>query len=164
MDGSGKETNTAKLTAPAARIWDAIPPKDRKKLLATAWCSHCREEVKLKDYSGSVKAGNVVLVGTCSECGGAAFRIVEAKPNEEGKPTVSLRNAGPTEAQLDAETKLLYKDSKMYLRKVRELLKDPIQETVKSGEVREIDKLIISQFEKVMALSDRCQNRSPKRR
>jgi len=164
MGKSGKETNAAKFTVPATRIWDDIPTKVRTKLLATAWCGHCREEVKLKDFSGSVKAGNVVLVGTCSECGGAAFRIVEAKPNEEGKPTVSLGNAGLTEAQRDAETKLLSQDAKMFSRKVRELLKDPIQETVKSGEVREIDKLVISQFEKVMAFSDRWENRSPKRR
>ena len=106
----------------------------------------------------------MVVVGTCSECGGAAFRIVEAKPNEEGKPTVSLGNAGLTEAQLDAETKLLSQGTKMFSRKVRELLKDPIQETVKSGEVREIDKLLISQFEKLMAFSHRWDNRSPKKR
>ena len=48
----------------------------------------------------------------------------------------------------------------MFSRKVRELLKNPIQETVKSGEVREIDNLLISQFKKLMAFSHRWQNPS----
>ncbi len=67
-----------KFTAPAARLWARIPVEAQTQLLSNAWCPKCRHEVALADVSGSIKAGQILLVGSCTVCHGKASRTVES--------------------------------------------------------------------------------------
>lgn len=66
-----------KFTAPAARLWSAIPADVRKMLLSNVWCGKCRHEVTITNFSGAVKTGGLLLVGLCSECHGDVARVIE---------------------------------------------------------------------------------------
>lgn len=66
-----------KFTAPAAKLWAAIPADTRKMLLSNVWCGKCRHEVTITNFSGAVKAGDLLLVGLCSECRGDVARVIE---------------------------------------------------------------------------------------
>ena len=66
-----------KFTAPAAKLWDAIPADTRKVLLSNVWCGKCRHAVTITNFSGAVKAGDLLLVGKCSECHEDVARVIE---------------------------------------------------------------------------------------
>ena len=65
------------FTAPAARLWAAIPVDARKRLLVNVWCGKCRHAVTITNFTGAVKAGDLLLVGKCSECHGDVARLIE---------------------------------------------------------------------------------------
>jgi uncharacterized CHY-type Zn-finger protein len=65
------------FTAAAAKQWESIPAETRKMLLSNVWCGQCRHEVTIKNFSGTVKAGSLLLVGSCSECHGDVARLIE---------------------------------------------------------------------------------------
>ncbi len=65
------------FTAPAAKLWNAIPPDTRKLLLANVWCRTCGHAVTLNNFSGAVKSGDLLLVGKCAEYMGDVARLVE---------------------------------------------------------------------------------------
>jgi len=67
-----------KLTAPAAKLWAAIPADTHKILLSNVWCGKCRHEVTITNFTGAVKAGDLLLVGKCSECRGDVARVIES--------------------------------------------------------------------------------------
>jgi uncharacterized CHY-type Zn-finger protein len=66
-----------KFTDPAAKLWATIPADTKKLLLANVWCGKCRHEVTIKNFTGAVKAGDLLLVGLCSECRGDVARLIE---------------------------------------------------------------------------------------
>jgi hypothetical protein len=66
-----------KFTAPAAKLWATIPSHSKKLLLSNVWCGKCRHEVTVTNFSGAVKAGDLLLVGLCSECHGDVARVIE---------------------------------------------------------------------------------------
>ena len=65
------------FTTPAAKLWAAIPTETRKLLISNVWCGKCRREVTITNFSGAVKAGDLLLVGVCSECRSDVARVVE---------------------------------------------------------------------------------------
>ena len=67
------------FTAPAANLWAAIPPVERKLLLSNVWCGTCGHGVTITNFSGAVKAGDLLLVGKCSECHGDVARLIESR-------------------------------------------------------------------------------------
>jgi hypothetical protein len=67
-----------KFTAPAAKLWAAIPADTRKMLLSNVWCGKCRHAVTITNFSGAAKAGDLLLTGSCSECHGDVARLIEA--------------------------------------------------------------------------------------
>lgn len=67
-----------KFTAPAAKLWAAIPSDGKKLLLSNVWCGNCRHAVTITNFSGTVKAGDLLLVGTCAECHGDVARVIES--------------------------------------------------------------------------------------
>ena len=67
-----------KFTAPASKLWAAIRTDTRKMLLSNVWCGKCRHEVTITNFSGAVKAGDLLLVGKCSECHGDVARLIES--------------------------------------------------------------------------------------
>jgi len=66
------------FTAPAVKLYEAIPAEIRKKLLSNVWCVSCRHEVTIINYSGAVRSGDLLLVGKCSECHGDVARMIES--------------------------------------------------------------------------------------
>ena len=67
-----------KFTPPAAKLWSAISAESKLLLLANVWCVSCRHSVTIKNFTGVVKGGALLLVGQCAECQGDVARVVEA--------------------------------------------------------------------------------------
>jgi hypothetical protein len=68
-----------KFTATAAKLWEAIPTTTRKILVSNVWCGKCGHEVAITNFSGSTKAGDLLLVGSCSQCRGDVARLIEVE-------------------------------------------------------------------------------------
>lgn len=66
------------FTPAALQRWESIPVDMRQRLLANVWCAHCRHEVTITNFSGTLKDGNLLLVGKCAECHGDVARVIEA--------------------------------------------------------------------------------------
>lgn len=67
------------FTRLAAKLWATIPTETKKLLLSNVWCGKCRHEVTITNFTGAVKAGDLLLVGLCSECRGDVARVIEMK-------------------------------------------------------------------------------------
>ena len=61
----------------AAKFWVEVPLQFKKKILANVYCSHCGGSVKIVNYSGSIKSGDLLLKGNCANCGHEVARLVE---------------------------------------------------------------------------------------
>ena len=70
-----------KFTDPAVKLWATISSDSKKLLLSNVWCGKCRHEVTITNFSGVVKAGDLLLVGLCSECHGDVASVIEGKEN-----------------------------------------------------------------------------------
>ena len=46
--------------------------------MSNVWCGKCRHSVTILNFSGAVKAGDLLLVGKCSECHDDVARLVES--------------------------------------------------------------------------------------
>lgn len=68
------------FTAPAAGLWSVIPPDTRKLLISKVWCLKCSREVTISNFFGTVRSGNLLLVGRCAECQGDVARTIESDP------------------------------------------------------------------------------------
>ena len=66
------------FTDPAKRLWAAIPAPTRKLLLSNVWCSACHHGVTITNFTGVVKAGDLLLVGKCAESQGDVARVIES--------------------------------------------------------------------------------------
>lgn len=66
-----------KFTDPAAKLWAKVPAHAKKLLLSNVWCVHCGHAVTITNFTGSVKGGDLVLEGLCSECRGDVARLIE---------------------------------------------------------------------------------------
>ncbi len=66
-----------KFTAPAAKLWATIPNHTKRLLLSKVWCGKCRHAVTITNFSGVVKAGDLLLAGLCSECHGDIARLID---------------------------------------------------------------------------------------
>ena len=66
------------FTAPARRRWESIPAHILQRLLANVWCVQCHHEVMITNFSGTIKGGDLLLVGKCAECHGDVARVIEA--------------------------------------------------------------------------------------
>jgi hypothetical protein len=65
------------FTRPARQRWESIPAHIRHRMLANVWCGHCRHEVTIINFSGTIKSGDLLLVGRCAECLGDVARVIE---------------------------------------------------------------------------------------
>jgi len=66
-----------KFTPQAARLWSTLTEESKQILLTHVICSKCRHVVTIKNYSGTVVAGDLLLSGQCAECHGNVARLVE---------------------------------------------------------------------------------------
>lgn len=65
------------FTRSARQRWESIPADIRQHLLANVWCGQCRHEVTITNFSGTIKGGDLLLVGKCAECQGDVARVIE---------------------------------------------------------------------------------------
>jgi hypothetical protein len=65
------------FTDPAAKLWAIITPETKKLLLSNVWCSKCRDETTITNFTGVVKGGDLLLVGLCSICREDVARVIE---------------------------------------------------------------------------------------
>ena len=65
------------FTPPARKQWDSIPADIRQRLLSNVWCGACRHEVTIRNFSGTLKGKDLLLVGKCAECHGDVARLIE---------------------------------------------------------------------------------------
>ena len=65
------------FTKPARQRWESIPTDIRQRLLSNVWCGHCRFETTITNFSGTIKGGDLLLVGKCAECRSDVARVIE---------------------------------------------------------------------------------------
>ena len=65
------------FTHPARQRWDSIPADIRQRLLSNVWCGQCRHETTITNFTGTLKGGNLLLVGQCAECRSDVARVIE---------------------------------------------------------------------------------------
>ena len=65
------------FTKPARERWESIPADIRQRLLSNVWCGHCRHETTITNFNGTIKAGDLLLVGKCAECRSDVARVIE---------------------------------------------------------------------------------------
>lgn len=65
------------FTKPACQRWESIPDDIRQRLLSNVWCGQCRFETTITNFSGTIKGGDLLLVGNCAECHGDVARVIE---------------------------------------------------------------------------------------
>lgn len=65
------------FSPPARQRWESIPADIRERLLANVWCGHCRREVIITNFTGSMKGSDLLLLGKCAVCRGDVARVIE---------------------------------------------------------------------------------------
>jgi hypothetical protein len=65
------------FSKPARQRWESIPADIRQRLLSNVWCGQCRHETTITHFSGTIKGGNLLLVGQCAACHGDLARVIE---------------------------------------------------------------------------------------
>ena len=65
------------FTNPARQRWESIPATVRQRLLSNVWCGQCRHETTITNFNGTIKGGDLLLVGKCVECHSDVARLIE---------------------------------------------------------------------------------------
>ena len=65
------------FTELARKRWESIPADIRQRLLSNVWCCQCRHETTITNFSGTLKGGDLLLVGRCAECRNDVARVIE---------------------------------------------------------------------------------------
>ncbi|WP_374479467.1 DUF1778 domain-containing protein [Zoogloea sp.] len=65
------------FTKPARQRWESLPADIRQRLLSNVWCAHCSHETTITNFTGTLKGGDLLLVGKCAECQGDVARVIE---------------------------------------------------------------------------------------
>lgn len=65
------------FTKSARQRWESIPADIRQRLLSNVWCGQCLHETTITNFSGTIKGGDLLLVGTCAECRSDMARVIE---------------------------------------------------------------------------------------
>ena len=65
------------FTPQAELHWHRLSILIRDRLLKNVYCSHCKGAVEIVDYTGSEQDRNLVLEGSCAQCGNRVVRLVE---------------------------------------------------------------------------------------
>ena len=65
------------FSPPAEKLWAAIPTDAKKQIIANVWCGKCGHAVTIINFSGAVKADDLLLVGKCAECHADVAKLIE---------------------------------------------------------------------------------------
>jgi hypothetical protein len=131
-----------KFTPPAVKLWDAIPVDTRKSILANVWCGKCSHGVTIMNFSGTVKGGDLLLSGSCSECQGPLARLIEVERTAARPSGGAVRgNLKLTVAQALLEVKEVQKEFKAFEKRRTQLSKKWKAESITKQEKAEMDRL-----------------------
>ncbi len=64
------------FTLQAELLWYSVPAQAREAIVKNVFCAKCKAS-EMVDYSGTVKNGDLMLVGACGRCGRKVVRVVE---------------------------------------------------------------------------------------
>jgi len=64
------------LTPLATKLWNAVPAKQRLRILNNVWCVTCMKTTSMGEVVGKVEKGELALKGICTRCGGVVARRV----------------------------------------------------------------------------------------
>jgi hypothetical protein len=140
------------FSARAAKLWDLIPDHARQELLSNAWCGKCRHAVSLVSFSGKIRAGDLLLVGKCSECHGVSTRVVEFQCGNEGDQTGERRThivLGPprlTEAESLVELEHVREELVALTKRIGALTRKSNNGTATRKEEAELNRLFKKEF------------------
>ena len=65
------------LSPQARKIWDALSPPRRVRLLNQVWCVKCMKSTSMGKVTGKVEKGRLTLSGVCTSCGGVVATSVD---------------------------------------------------------------------------------------
>lgn len=65
------------FTTAARRRWDHISTDVRQRLLANVWCGNCGRATTITNFRGTIKNGDLLLLGKCTECRGDVARVID---------------------------------------------------------------------------------------
>jgi hypothetical protein len=65
------------FTPKAAKFWNAIPVEFQQKILEKVFCSKCGVGVRIINYTGAIKDGDLLLRGNCAVCEHEVVRLLE---------------------------------------------------------------------------------------
>ena len=69
--------NDDQFTMRAAMLWGTIPKAARERILKNVLCVKCGGSVEIIKFTGEERDGNLVLKGSCVQCGQQVARVVE---------------------------------------------------------------------------------------
>jgi len=55
------------FTPLARQRWESISADIRQRMLSNVWCGKCRHATVITNFSGTIKSGDLLLVGRCAE-------------------------------------------------------------------------------------------------
>ena len=65
------------FTARAAVLWGTIPREARERILKNVFCANCGGSVEIIKFTVEERDGNLLLTGSCAQCGHKVVRLVE---------------------------------------------------------------------------------------
>ncbi len=65
-------------TTQAKKIWEAIPPEVRLKLLNNVYCVSCSKTTAVGNTKMTIESGNLIIKGRCTSCGNKVARLIES--------------------------------------------------------------------------------------
>ena len=66
----------------AAVLWGTIPREGREKILKNVHCVKCPGPVEIVRFTGEEQNGDVILRGSCAQCGHEVARVVETSERD----------------------------------------------------------------------------------
>jgi hypothetical protein len=66
----------------AGVLWGTIPREARERVLKNVWCVECRGAVEMVRFTGEEKNGDLILSGSCAQCGHKVVRVVETSERD----------------------------------------------------------------------------------
>ncbi len=75
---ASKVSSLPTFTEPARERWEALPATLRQRLISNVWCGSCRQETTIKNFSGTLESGDLLLSGECIKCQGKVARLIDS--------------------------------------------------------------------------------------
>jgi len=73
-----------KFIGKAAILWDTVAKEAQQKILERVFCTRCRRGVRITEFTGEERNGDVVLTGKCGTCGHTVVRVLETSEQDFG--------------------------------------------------------------------------------